>query len=179
MLTSIAMFMPLLLGAIILSLFFPVLRWLCRKAAMEEITPEWLENFSVAAYYPMQGLLSDEDFTFLSRQPGFDESLYRKLRRERLHIFRQYLVRLIMDFNRLHAIARMILARGNQDRSDCVAKLMRLKFQFSLAVVQAECSYMLCCIGFRFLAARRLIAVLENMSLELATLSQANAAAAA
>jgi hypothetical protein len=177
MLTGVAVFAPLLLGGLILALFFPMLRWLCRKAAMEEITPEWLESFSVAAYYPMQDLLSDEDFTFLSRQPGFDESLYRKLRRERLHIFRQYLIRLIIDFNRLHSIARMILARSSQDRSESVAKLMKLKFQFSLAVLQADCSYRLCCIGFRFLAARTLIGVLENMSLELAALSESHAAA--
>jgi len=58
---------------------------------MEEITPEWLENFSTSVYHPMEGLLADEDFRFLSRQPGFDLSLYRKLRRERLRIFRQYL----------------------------------------------------------------------------------------
>jgi hypothetical protein len=175
--SSLAAVAPLLLGSVILGLFFPILRWLCRKAAVEDITPEWLESFSVAAYYPMQGLLSDEDFTFLSRQPGFDESLYRKLRRERLHIFRQYLVRLIVDFNRLHAVARMILSRSNQDRSDAVGKLMTLKFKFSLAVFQAESSYLLCWLGFRFLAARRMIALLEDMSLELAALSEAHAAA--
>lgn len=178
MLSSVAVVAPLFLGGIILALFFPTLRWLCRRTAVEEITPEWLESFSVSAYYPMQGLLSDEDFTFLSRQPGFDESLYRKLRRERLHIFQQYLIRLILDFNRLHAVARMMLARSDRDRSDAVSKLMKLKLQFSIAVFQAETSYLLCCVGFKFLAVRRLIAVLENMSLELSTLSATQAAAA-
>jgi hypothetical protein len=177
MLNMVAAVAPLVLGGFMLALFFPVLRWLCRRAAVEEITPEWLDAFSVAAYYPMQGLLSDEDFVFLSRQPGFDISLYRKLRRERLHIFRQYLIRLIVDFNRLHAFARLILSRSNQDRSDVVAKLLRLKLEFFMAVLQAECSYLLCRLGFRFLAARRLISALENMSLELATLSQTHAAA--
>ncbi|HZS56299.1 MAG TPA: hypothetical protein VFA65_17980 [Bryobacteraceae bacterium] len=176
MLSSIAVVAPLLLGGTMLALFFPMLRWLCRKATIDESTPEWLENFSVATYYPMQGLLSDEDFTFLCRQPGFDESLYRKLRRERLHIFQQYLIRLIFDFNRLHAIARIMLAHGPEDKSEVVAKLMKLKLQFSIAVFQAECSYLLCRVGFRFLAVRKLIAVLENMSLEINTLSQPHAA---
>lgn len=177
MFNSIAVVTPLFLGCGALALFLPIVRRLSRKVAVEEITPEWLESFSVAAYYPMQELLSDEDFTFLSRQPGFDESLYRKLRRERLHIFQQYLMRLIVDFNRLHAVARMILARSKQDRSDVVSKLMLLKLQFSVAVFQAETSYMLSRVGFRFLAARKIIAVLENMSLELAALSQAHSAA--
>jgi len=168
---------PLVAGSLVVGLFFPILRWLCRKTSLDEITPEWLESFSIEAYYPMQGLLSDEDFVFLSRQPGFDPSLHRKLRRERLHIFRQYLIRLIVDFNRLHAFARFILSRSNQDRSDVVTRLLKLKLQFSIAVFQAECSYRLSCLGFRFLAARRLISTLENMSLELAALSQAHAAA--
>jgi hypothetical protein len=173
----LAVVAPVAVGGGVLSLFSPILRWLCRGAAVEEITPEWLDRFSVEAYYPMQGLLCDEDFVFLSRQPGFDISLYRKLRRERLYIFRQYLIRLIIDFNRLHAFARLILSRSGQDRSDTVARLMRLKLDFSVAVFQAECSYMLCRLGFRFLAARRLISALENMSLELAALSQTHAAA--
>lgn len=178
MLNIVAAVAPLIVGSLAIGLFFPIVRWLCRKVALDEITPEWLESFSIEAYYPMQGLLSDEDFLFLSRQPGFDSSLYRKLRRERLHIFRQYLFRLIVDFNRLHAFARFILSRSTQDRSDVVTRLLKLKVQFSIAVFQAECSYLLSCIGFRFLAARRLISTLENMSLELAALSQANAAAA-
>ncbi len=171
------MFLPLMMGGTTLALFLPILRWLCRKAEIEDITPEWLETFSIAAYEPMQGLLSDEDFTFLSRQPGFDESLYRKLRRERLHIFRQYLLRLILDFNRLHTVARMLLSRSSLDNSNAVLRLMRLKFQFSTAVIQAECSFFLCCLGFRILAVRRLIAAVENMSLELAALSEAQSAA--
>lgn len=176
-LNIVAAVAPLVVGVSVFALFLPILRWLCRKAALEEITPEWLDSFSIEAYYPMQGLLSDEDFLFLSRQPGFDPSLYRKLRRERLHIFRQYLIRLIVDFNRLHAFARFLLSRSDQDRSDVVSRLLQLKFQFSVAVLQAECSYMLCCLGFRFLAARRLISALESMSLELAAVSQAQAAA--
>ena len=176
MLSSVAVVAPLLLGACILGLFMPILRSMCHRTSIEEVTPEWLEGFSVAAYYPMEGLLSDEDFTFLCRQPGFDMSLYRKLRRERLYIFRQYLLRLIVDFNRLHAVSRMILSRSTQDRSDIVAKLMTLKVRFSIAVFQAECSYFLCQLGFRFLATRRLIATLEDMSLQLAALSQAHPA---
>lgn len=172
MLSSVAVLFPLILGSVTLALFFPILRRLCRETAIQEITPEWLESFSVAAYVPMQGLLSDEDFRFLSRQPGFDESLYRKLRRERLRIFRQYLIRVIIDFNRLHAVARMILARSSQDRSEAVARLMRLKLQFSMAVLQAECSYFLCCLGFKFLAARKLICALEDMSFELAAINE-------
>ena len=73
---------PLLLIGLLGALAVPVLVKLLRQCPVHDITPEWLENLSIASYYPMEELLSDEDFAFLSRQPGFDLSLYRKLRRE-------------------------------------------------------------------------------------------------
>lgn len=161
-----------------LSLLFalPVLCRLFRKSRVEDITPEWQENFSAASYYPMQGLLSTEDFVFLSRQPGFDLSLYRKLRRERLHIFRGYLRRAIVDFNRLHLIARMAIVEGSHDSSALVGKLIWLKIRFSVAVLHAQASYLFCCLGFRFLAARAVILRLEEMSAELSLISARQAA---
>ncbi len=167
---------PIVFCGLSLILVAPILFKLYRRSRIEEITPEWLESFSPSSYYPMQGLLADEDFRFLSRQPGFDFSLYRKLRRERLHIFHQYLNRLIRDFNRLHAAARVVLAHGKEDRSEMVGQLMRLKLRFSMAAIHAEFSYMLCWAGFRSLAARAMIQHLEEMSTQLTFITVAEAA---
>ena len=149
----------------------PVLFRLFRPCHTEEITPDWLENFSPATYRPMGDLLSDEDFRFLARQPGFDLSLYRKLRRERLFIFRQYMTRLIVDFNRLHMVARLLVAHGRVDRSSTVARLFLLKLKFISAVLHAETSYLLCRLGFGSLVVHTTIARLEQMSAELTALS--------
>jgi hypothetical protein len=149
----------------------PVLIKLSRRCTIQDIDPDWLENFSPASYYPMQRLLSAEDFRFLSRQPGFDLSLYRKLRRDRLQIFRQYMSRLILDFNRLHVTARFLLAHGREDCSDLASQLVWLKLRFSLAVIQAQLTYLLCCVGFRTLAVRSMIARLEEMSAQLSFIS--------
>ncbi len=163
--------LPLAFCGLSLVLVAPILFKLYRKCRIEEITPEWLESFSPSTYYPMQGLLADEDFRFLSRQPGFDFSLYRKLRRERLHIFRQYLSRLILDFNRLHAAARVLVAHGHEDASNLMPALIWLKIRFSVAVIQAEFSYVCCCVGLRSLAAQSLILRLEEMSAQLTAIS--------
>jgi hypothetical protein len=171
MLTAIFLVLFVILG-VSLVLLAPVLVRLFRRCEIEEITPEWLEGFSVAAYYPMQGLLSAEDFHFLARQPGFDLSLYRKLRRERLFIFRQYLTRLISDFNRLHTAARLLIARGQQDRSDLAVRLFKLKVCFSFAVMHGEISYFLCRLGIGTLVAQSMIARLEEMSMELNALAK-------
>jgi hypothetical protein len=172
-LISVFLFTPLLLLALAAAFVLPVLGKLCRTCRIEEITPEWLENFSTSVYHPMEGLLAEEDFRFLSRQPGFDLSLYRKLRRERIRIFRQYLTRLISDFNRLHLVTRMLVARSTDDRSDLVLKLIWLKVRFSMALIHVEASYWLCRIGLGSLAARALILHLEEMHAQLSAVSAA------
>jgi hypothetical protein len=167
---------PLLLVVLCFSLLVPVLVRVFRPCKVNEITAEWLENFTVSSYYPMEQLLSREDFTFLSRQPGFDLSLYKKLRRDRLNIFRQYLHRAILDFNRLHTAARMIVPYSTEDPGEIAIRLVRLKWQFSLAVMRAQCSYVLCRIGFQGCAVRTLIEQLDAMSMQVSALTAARAA---
>ncbi len=173
---SALVLVPLLVGGLSLALILPVLLKLCRKCTVDDITPDWLENFSPSTYYPMQGLLAEEDFNFLCRQPGFDLSLYRKLRRDRLRIFKQYFNRLILDFNRLHATARAILASSPDDCSEFVTQLIWLKIRFSVAVMRVEANYLLCLIGFRSLAVGALIIRLEEMSSQLTSIAAAQAA---
>jgi hypothetical protein len=160
------------LAALILGFIVHILLKLYRHCSASEASADWLKRFSVAHYDPMQVLLAEDDFAFLSRQPGFDLSLYKKLRRERLRIFRQYLNRLITDYNRLHAAARVLIAETQQDQSDAVWRLVKLKFKFGLAVSRAECNYLLCCFGFRTLGARTLVLRLEQLSQEVIALAQ-------
>ncbi len=171
--TSVLVLTPLLLVVLLSALFFPVLAKLLKRCPAQEITSDWLETFSVSSYHPMEGLLSDEDFKFLSRQPGFDLSLYRKLRRERLRIFKQYLDRAIIDFNRLHTAVRTIVAHASYDCSDVAGKLIWLRIRFSWAVLKAEFSYHLCLLGFRSLAVRSLIGQLDEMYAQLGLVTAA------
>lgn len=134
------------------------------KPEVKEITPQWLEEFSPDRYRSMANLLANDDFVFLSRQPGFDLSLYRKLRRERLAIFRQYLDRLVLDFKRLHLTARLLAAESQQESSDTVAKLFRLQWQFNLALMQTEFEYTLCRFGLAAVHVQRLITPLNALS---------------
>lgn len=175
--TSALVLAPLLVLTLLFIVFVPVLVQLLRRCPVQEVTADWLENFSVASYYPMEGLLSDEDFQFLSRQPGFDLSLYRKLRRERLHIFKQYLNRSIGDFNRLHTAIRTILPYAPEDCSDVAARLIWLRLRFSSAVFRAELSYRLGVLGYHSLAVRSLIRQLEEMNLQLSLVSAARPSA--
>jgi hypothetical protein len=149
---------------------------LLRSPSSDEITAEWLANFSTHSYQPMATLLSEEDFEFLSRQPGFDLTLHKKLRRERLEIFRMYLHRMIRDFSRLHLAARLIVAHSSHDQSALLARLFWLKIRFSGTVVRAEIAYRLCRLGIGTLPARALIARLEDMSAQISAAAAIQAA---
>lgn len=168
---------PVISLAVLLAYSLPVLANVFRSCNAEDITPEWLENFSVSTYSVMEGLLDDRDFEFLSRQSGFDLSLYRKLRRERLSIFRQYLKRLVIDFNRLHFSAKVLLAHMPEDQSDAFQSLLMLKVRFSALVLKTEAHYLLCVVGLRALPIRALLQNLEEMNGHLLNLSVAQSAA--
>ncbi|MBV8833315.1 MAG: hypothetical protein JO108_29315 [Acidobacteriaceae bacterium] len=162
---------PLIAGGLFIVLLAPILYKLLKAYRVEDVSPEWLESFSAQSYHAMQNLLAKDDFQFLSQQPGFDLSLYRKLRRERLHIFQQYLACIILDFNKLHVTARFLLAQSKEDHSELVSRLVWLKVKFSLSVVRAECNYLLCYLGYRSLAAQSVVQHLEQMSSQLRFIS--------
>lgn len=168
LLFAIVAFGVAVLGPVVFRLFQP--------CSFNEIPREWLEEFTPSSYYPMRRLLSDEDFQFLARQPGFDLSLYRKLRRERLLIFRQYLRRLIRDFNRLYTVTRTLISQQEEDHSDLAVKLMKLRVRFMFSVLSAECSYVLCWMGVKTIVATAMLARLEEMSAEFVRVAQPEAA---
>lgn len=170
-------FSLLAFGVFACAIVIPVLVRLYSRSRVEEITPEWLENFSPSTYWPMERLLNRDDFGFLKSQAGYDSAMMRRFRRERIRIFRQYLNRVVVDFNQLHLAARVLVANSAEDHSTLLNHLVWLKLRFGVAVVQAECSYLLCRFGSSTISVRGLIARLEEMSSQLNALSMANAAA--
>jgi hypothetical protein len=157
-------------------LLAPVLVRLFKRSSLDEITGDWFANFSPANYDPMHRLLAREDFQFLARQPGFDLSLYRKLRRERMLIFRQYLSRLILDFNRLHTYLRFVAAHSDRDQSSLLTALVALRIRFAVSVMRAEVSYYLCMVGVGSLATQAVVAHLEELAAHCVALQSPNAA---
>jgi hypothetical protein len=143
-----------------------------RQCHLADITPEWLESFTPVTYRPMEELLAEEDFNFLLRQPGFESYIGKKLRRDRVRIFRQYLHRLIADFNRLHVYARYLLSQSEEDQSAFLLRLVWLRLRFSFTVLRLELSLCLAYAPrFQPRLASRAIAQLDEMSDCLSSLS--------
>jgi hypothetical protein len=137
---------------------------LLRQYHLSDVTPEWLESFSPATYQAMEILLAEEDFDFLVRQPGFEASLRKKLRRERIWIFRQYLNRLIGDFNRLHVYARYLITQSHVDQSNLLGRLVWLRIRFSFTVLRVEASLLLAYVGGKPRVVSQAIARLDEMN---------------
>gem|GEM_PF-1791536 len=175
LLHSVFFFLPVLAFFLPSFLVVPVLFRLMKPCELCDLTLEWFESFQPSSYQPMQGLLAQDDFQFLSRQPGFDPALSRKLRLDRLRIFRQYLNRLIVDFNRLHTLARLVVSQSTEDQSDVFARLVSLRFRFWGAVLRVEFSYLMCRFGLRPIAVDELIRHLEAVKSQLSLLPQSKA----
>lgn len=162
---------PVLAFVGLIFLFVPILLRLFRPSQVSELTVEWLESFHVACYAPMKGLLGSEDFEFLATQPGYSPALLRKLRRERLRIFRQYLDRMIVDFNRLYKLASLMIGQSSTDQSAVYSRLLKLRLNFGLAIMRVEISYTIARIGTRPAGVEALLQTLDAMSSQLAELS--------
>jgi len=80
---------------------------------------------------------------------------------------------MIMDFNRLHTVARFALAQSNEDQSALLSKLIWLKVRFSAAAVRVQFRYLLCFMGFPSLDVHQLISRLDEMTSRLTSISTA------
>src|SRR5688500_7728052 len=113
------------LAALLIGIFTILIRRVLAPGATNDgDLGDWLDKFSVARYRPMERLLSDDDYEFLSAQPGYDPSIARRLKSERRQIFRIYLRHLSEDFSRLHHAARLMLIYSPEDRPELARTLM-------------------------------------------------------
>jgi hypothetical protein len=122
----------------------------------------------------VEGLLGDTDVEFLAAQAGYRREIGRTLRRERMRIFRLYLVELAREFHQTHARARAAVANSSEECSGVVEELMRQEWSFWRAMIRIELSLAAARVNARrFGKARRsalagLMETMDAMRLDLA-----------
>ena len=124
--------------ALFAAIFASLIRQLFHRTALDHCTLEWLNEFSLESYRPMERLLNESDYEFLASQPGFHPSIARELRAERRRIFRIYLRSMIRDFNTLMSMAELMMVYSAEDRPDLARAIFRLRRQFYMRVIAAE-----------------------------------------
>lgn len=109
--------------------------WRMTRPAKVNFAPEWVAEFSPARYQPMERLLREDDFHFLSGKAGVDPCVAERLRAQRRAVFRSYLGQMSRDFSRLQAIGRLMVLYSPHDRPDLAEALLRHEFAFRRAWV--------------------------------------------
>jgi hypothetical protein len=125
-------------------------------------------GFSLDRYQPMGRLMAEDDLVFLKSQPGYRAEMGVRWKRERRRIFRLYLAELKVDFRRLHAHARELVAGSEADSAALVEVLMKQQFTFMMATTALEFRLALQWIGIGRVDIAPLIELLEAMRLDLA-----------
>src|ERR1700678_717733 len=124
------MHLPLILPiAVVLAVMaacFAGLFWtLASRFDARQCTPEWLDEFSLESYAPMERLLGEDDAAFLASQPGYKPAIAKRLMAERRKIFVAYLGHLERDFNLLVGIGKLMVVYSTQDRQEFALRLWR------------------------------------------------------
>ena len=147
-----------------LAAFGLLFRALSRRMGAGTCDPlDWLDDFSATSYRPMERLLNAGDAVFLASQKGFEPSIGRRLRRQRIGIFQSYLGAMIRDFHRLMAIAKFITVYASQDSTDFESALWRLRLSFYGAVAATELRLAMSLIGIGEVDAKSVLGSLERM----------------
>lgn len=132
-----------------------------------EIPLDELLVLSPDKYRPMARLLQEEDFRFLSSQPGFSPRLGRHFRTERRRIFRGYLRSLSKDFARVSMACQMLIIHAADDRGDLAKSLIRKRLMFRFGMVAIEGRLLLHTAGVGTVDVRGLVESLETMQAQI------------
>jgi hypothetical protein len=121
-------------------------------------------------YRPMERLLQEEDFRFLSSQPGFSARLGRRFRTERRRVFRAYLRSLSMDFGRVSKACQILVIHAAEDRDDLAKGIIRARLLFALGILAVEGRLLLHAAGVGTVDVRGLVESLETMQAQIQVL---------
>jgi len=128
---------------------------------------DWISDFSVARYRPMERLLAEEDYRFLEGQPAINRATVRRFRAERRAIFREYLRCLSKDFDRLCGAVQALTLASAEDRPDLAVALVKSRLSFACARLAVQMRLICHWMGFGGVEIRGLVGSLEATWTEL------------
>jgi hypothetical protein len=160
---AIAAFVCLSVGAALVFLF----RRLIAGPKSLPVSVDWINDLSIARYRPMERLLSEEDYSFLASQPGFNKKLLGRIRSERRKVFRGYLACLSRDFALVGAALRLMMMYSTQDRPDLAGILYKQQALFAVAMLGVQWRLLLHACGLGNVDVSGLVRAMEQMRLEL------------
>ncbi len=136
---------------------------LVRPAGSGVVSLEWLDEFAIDKYAPMERLLRETDYAFLSQQRGFEPAIAKRLMGERNRIFREYLRQLRVDFQRLVALADIMIVHSQEDQAPLVAEVWRQRRHFYWNLTVLEIRFLIAPLGAQVSGIKEVVAAVESM----------------
>ncbi len=158
------------LTILVLALAILLVRRLGSQSECLPVTTEWLEDLSDDRYRPMLRLLEQTDFQFLRAQKGFTSAMEKRLRCQRVEVFRAYLSMLESDFKRVCLGLKLMLVESECDRPDLASALISRQLTFALGIVTVQFRLYLFQWGVAGVDASGLVKSFDGMRMELKAL---------
>jgi hypothetical protein len=158
------------LSTLVLTLAILLVRRLGTGSECLPVTTEWLEDLSDERFRPMLRLLEESDFRFLRAQKGFTPVMEKRLRGQRVEVFRGYLKMLEGDFKRVCMALRIVMVQSEYDRPDLASVLIHRQLTFACGILSIEFRLVLFHWGIATVDASELVRMFDGMRLELKTL---------
>lgn len=89
-------------------------------------------------FQPMERLLRESDFEFLSAQPGYDPQIGRRLRANRVRIMRKYVGQVSVEFRRLHLSLRLLTLHAGHDNPQIARELLVQRLLFHRRMLEVR-----------------------------------------
>jgi hypothetical protein len=131
--------------------------------------------FAASRYKPLDRLLDPLDYRFLQSQTAYSRRIVRRLRGQRIEIFRGYLRCLARDFSRVSSALKLMMVQSSVDRSALAALLLKQRIVFSVHMMSIEASLVLYSLGLSVptVDVQRLVDALDAMRVQLQALAAA------
>lgn len=166
---AVALFV--VLGLVFVALF----RSVGSRSRASVMPADWDTIFSPARYKPMERLLDPTDYHFLESQPAFNRKMARRVRSNRVNMFRGYARCLARDYSRVSAAVRILMVHAPVDRSALTSLLLKQRLEFSLNMATLEGRLIMHSLGWTAPAVdvRSMVESLDNLCAQLRALAPA------
>jgi hypothetical protein len=141
------------------------------------LSPEWINDLSTDKYRSMMRLLSRRDLDNLRSRPDYSTKMAAEFRRERSHLFSEYLNAMSVDFERICMAIRVLMLNSSYDRPDLASTLIQSQFMFKLAIANLRMRVFFYTLGWCEGDASEVFRIFDAMRLELRNCVPAGAAA--
>jgi hypothetical protein len=141
----------------------------------------WDSIFTPSRYKPIERLLDPADYRFVKSQAGDSRRIVRRLRGQRIEIFRGYVRCLARDFSRVSSALKFVMVHGSVDRSALAGLLLKQRMLFSVHLMSIEAMLVLHRFGWSVpsVDVQRLVEALDMLRTQLQVLAPQPSASAA